>query len=711
VRYNSIAPLDQRLRSLRLPIGEYTNQAGFLSAIRGARVEVRSGSASTTGRLLSVENKTRIKQDIRAEYTEISVVSDSGDVRTFELGPGTSVRIADRDLNEEVGRYMNLVSSTRERDLRRMTISSEGSGDRNVFVSYISEVPVWKSTYRIVLPTDEKKKPFIQGWAIVDNTVGEDWKDVELSLVAGSPQSFVQNISQPHYSRRPVIGVTDAASLTPQSHEAALRTPAAMAPAPVTGAGYGLAAGSVGGVMGGVMAKSNNFSIDGLANSAIPGGSIWGVVKDPQGAVISRAQITATGPGGTFSATSDDVGNFAISGLAPGSYHVEVGARGFENSAFHANVSSYAGARVDAMLPVGAGSMTVNVEASAEAVDTTESKMSDTEIAADASELGELFEYKLKQRVTIGKNQSALVPILQSAIDVEKVSIWNQEKPNVLRALWLTNNSGLSLDGGTFNIVEGGAFAGEGIFKVIKPNERRLLSYAADQSVHVVSENETESGHYSRVRVAKGIMTRTTEYRRITNYTVTNTGEEPRSVVIEHGRDSSLKLSADAKPAESTENLYRFKVEVKNDEEKELKVTETRPQEETFTLSTLNDDQLALFIKQKSIPASLEAMLRPIVSKKGELAGTEQQIRDRQMAINTIGLDQSRLRENMKALKGSPEEKALLQRYTKQLNDQEDRLESIRKEIAELEKKRDTARADLNNLVMNMTFDEAIAAD
>ena len=85
-----------------------------------------------------------------------------------------------------------------------MSVSASGSGERELVVSYISEVPVWKSTYRIVLPRTPGK-PFLQGWAIVDNTVGEDWKDVKLSLVSGTPQSFIQNIPQPYYTRRPVV--------------------------------------------------------------------------------------------------------------------------------------------------------------------------------------------------------------------------------------------------------------------------------------------------------------------------------------------------------------------------------------------------------------------------------------------------------------------------------------------------------------------------
>ena len=81
-------------------------------------------------------------------------------------------------------------------------------------------MPVWKSTYRIVIP--KEGKPLLQGWAVVDNTVGEDWNDVEVSLVAGSPQSFVQELSQPYYTRRPVVALPENAMLSPQTHEATI---------------------------------------------------------------------------------------------------------------------------------------------------------------------------------------------------------------------------------------------------------------------------------------------------------------------------------------------------------------------------------------------------------------------------------------------------------------------------------------------------------
>src|SRR5580692_6157178 len=234
VSYNSTAPLEKRWGSMRLPVGENPTTAQFLDALRGARVEIRSGSLSASGRLLSIEEREVLtghdamkvdgseeeRRGGRIGLTQVSLVSDGGEVRLFALTPATSVRVTEKDVNEEVGKYLGLVASSRDQDVRRMTISTAGEGERSLLVSYISEVPVWKSTYRIVIP--KEGKPLLQGWAIVDNTVGEDWKNVELSLVAGAPQSFVQELSQPYYARRPVVALPENAKITPQTHEATM---------------------------------------------------------------------------------------------------------------------------------------------------------------------------------------------------------------------------------------------------------------------------------------------------------------------------------------------------------------------------------------------------------------------------------------------------------------------------------------------------------
>src|SRR5690348_380511 len=99
VRYNSMASLAERLRSLRLPLGEATSQEDFLGALRGVKVEVRGGNINATGRVLSIEQVKRqsSKGEQMEEVTQLSLVTDGDELRTFEISPATSVRIAEKE--------------------------------------------------------------------------------------------------------------------------------------------------------------------------------------------------------------------------------------------------------------------------------------------------------------------------------------------------------------------------------------------------------------------------------------------------------------------------------------------------------------------------------------------------------------------------------------------------------------------------------------
>jgi hypothetical protein len=390
---------------VRLPFGLQTTNADYLTALRGARIEVHSGTASATGRLLSVE-KSR-KQDARGNFTDVtefSLVSDGGDLRTFELTPATSVRLADRDLNEEVGKYLTLVGSSRAADVRRMTLTATGSGEREIFVSYISEVPVWKSTYRILMPDKPGDKPLLQGWAVVDNTIGEDWQDVELSLVAGAPQSFVQNISQPYYVRRPEVALPESAQMTPQTPEAAFDRLEQFAK---LGSGSPVGAGSAGIVTG-----------------------LQGFVRDPSGSAISNARVTVRNEeaGSSRNTTTNAQGMYRFDNIQAGNSALFVdspGFRRFQPTNFYLGTERMN--EIDARLEIGSTAEKVQVTAETVQLNTETATVSSVrsyaegeEPQAEAKGLGDNFEYELKQKITIGKNQSALVPILSRRLKPKK---------------------------------------------------------------------------------------------------------------------------------------------------------------------------------------------------------------------------------------------------------------------------------------------------
>jgi hypothetical protein len=685
VRYNSIAPLDERLKSLRLPFGEQVTQAEYLSALRGARVEVRSGPAAAAGRLLSVEKirKQRSRDDFE-DATTFSIVTDAGEMKNFELGVGTSVRIAERELTDEVARYLGLIGSSRARDVRRMSFTASGSSDRDVFVSYISEVPVWKSTYRILFPEKPGDKPLLQGWAIVDNTIGEDWKDVQLSLVAGAPQSFIQDISQPFYARRPVIPLPQSLMLTPQSHQAT-----------VVSASGGIGAGSAGGL--------------GKATTGLSG-----IVKDPSGSPVQSARVTVRNEetGVSQVATTDRQGRYTFNDLQPGNSALLVSAPGFQQF----NLTNiYLGIgrtnEIDATLNVGTANETVEVTAQATSVETSTAEIKSIAekqgSEAEGKSAGDFFEYKIKQKITIGKNQSALVPILQAHIEAEKVTLWNEETAP-LRALWIKNTSGQVLDSGSFNVLEADSFAGEGVLETIHPDERRLLSYAGDAAVHVKYSEDSTEKPFSRIRIAKGVMLMTKEQRKTNKYTIRNADAGPRQVIVEYPAEEGWTLtSASPKPEESSESFHRFRVPVDAGKTVDLSIEAIHPEEARYELSNLDSEEVALLVQQKRVTPAMQETFNSILKQKAKVGEISEQISERKRQSDQITTDQNRIRENMKALKGSSEEKALLQRYVGQFDSQENRLATLRKEMNDLTMQGNQANAELSQMIMTVTMEES----
>ncbi len=704
VEYGSQAPVDRQLGALRLPVGEKASLTDVLAALRGARLEVHSGTNTIAGRLLSVERKTRIAGGTTLEVDYLSLLSDKGELKTTELSPAFSVRLLDQGLPDKMDRFLDVVSAGREADVRRMVISTAGSGQRSLFVSYISEVPVWKTTYRIVLRP--KAGPLLQGWAIVDNTVGEDWDRVQLSLVAGAPHSFIQNLSQPYYSRRPVVPLPESVSVAPQTYEATL------VPGPVR---------------------------------------VAGTVRDPSGASIPNVSVKAYDSNGKLIAatTSARDGTYEFASLPDNVTRLDFDRPGFRTT----RVTSLEGSsgwstRQDVEMQVGSTAEVVSVQAAIPGINmATASRVNAgrslgsgaglgqaeraakspvrnftppganpaaigaardrAESAARAQDLGDLFEFKLKEPITIRKNQSALVPIVQSGVQAEKVSVWNEQagpgRPQ--RALWLTNSSGLTLDGGSFSVMEDDTFAGEGIFDPIRPGEKRLIAYATDLALNVRARSTSEHERVTHVILAKGMLTQENELREKKAYTFRNEDSTPRSVIVEHPVRLGYELRGDARPVETTAAWNRFRLEVGAKQTSALVVEEARTEQTTYALSNLDANQVALFVKQRSVNPELEAALRRVLAQKDAVAGLESQKSAREEDIEQIFDDQQRLRENMKSLKGSAEEKALLQRYTQQLNAQETRLEELHKEVQQLSQQKDAAQVALDRTIEELAFD------
>jgi hypothetical protein len=142
------------------------------------------------------------------EREQVTLLLDSGDLRTFEIAPGTSIRFPDPKLQLLLKDYLTAVTQARSTDKRSVYIDSSDAGRRSIVASYMIPSPVWKSSYRLIFP--QTGEPTLEGWAIVDNTTGEDWTNVQLALVSGRPISFISKLYEPRYVVRPEAELADA---------------------------------------------------------------------------------------------------------------------------------------------------------------------------------------------------------------------------------------------------------------------------------------------------------------------------------------------------------------------------------------------------------------------------------------------------------------------------------------------------------------------
>jgi len=323
------------------------------------------------------------------------------------------------------------------------------------------------------------------------------------------------------------------------------------------------------------------------------------------------------------------------------------------------------------------------------------------------------FAYNLSEPITIRKNESALVPILQTKIDAEPVTLWSPRQPTPLRALWITNTSNLTLDRGSFSIVEDGNFGGEGLLDPIHPKEKRLLSYAVDQAVRVTTESQHDTTQSTALTAAKGVMVlHHTQIAEIT-YVVHNAATDSRTVVIEHPIRQGFVLNngtadspTDPKPDETTPTLYRFRVAAAPGETVRLHVGEHHKSVITYQLTNFNDSQLTYVISQTSSNPAIKQLLAPILDARRRVADLQAAADKVKAHLADLRSDEDRQRANITALAGA--DKDARERFVRDLNATEDQIAAAQKDLTAAQANLQTAKDALAGQIESLQIDEKL---
>ena len=687
VSYNSSAPPSAKMAEIPFSVEAESNGgrggiAGVLAQLQGAKVSVSANGGTAVGSILTVEKRyVPGDKDRPARQARFLVIaSENGELSSFDLAEVRSVKLLENGTVKDVNEFANATASARRRDAKTITVTSQGAGQREMIVSYTIAAPIWKTTYRVVL--DQSGKPFFQGWAIVDNVSDEDWKEVKLSLVSGTPVSFIQPIQQPFFRYRPVVPIPNDLKLSPQIYE--------------DGASY-----------------TND--------------SITGTVVDPNGAVVPNATVTIrnNSTGAQQNISSDSGVNFRSPQLSAGNYTVTAYANGFQTLTV-SNVQIGGGQTNNLRLSLNVGSVseTVNVTSSqvqslplagrnymalnnsmvadgAEATTSVSNALttgnSGVTTAATGEEIGDLFEYKIEQPVTVMRDRSALIPIVQTTMDGERVSIYNEtvRRDRPMGGMRLVNTTALTLEGGSMTILDKDSYAGEALMERLKPKEQRFISYALDLGTLVTVKTEADRSPAKLIKVVDGSFEVHYFQQEKKIYTLQNQTDRPRTIYIEYPVRRDWILSDDT----PTQRDYLFKIELAAFDKKEIDVCEQQALLDSYELSDLSRANLELFISRRYINNETKARLEKLIELRMRINQITSRLESFDDEVEKIEEDQKRLRENIETLSKTPEAKTLIARYIAKANDQETRLETMEKERGTLAADRQKLEAELGSAI------------
>jgi len=573
VTYDNRDPVTRALKSFAIDLTGGPSVAEILRQVRGERVEIAT-PAPLEGVIVGIETRKVAVGGVLVSTEVLNLLTPKG-LKSVPLEQVQEIRFESAELDKDFRRALAVLAAAHDTGKKTVRIQFRGAGKRRVRIAYIAETPLWKTSYRLVL--GETERPVLQGWAIVENTSDEDWKDVRLTLVSGRPISFIMDLYRPLYVPRPEVKPELYVTVKPQRYAEA-------------------------------MDKSEK-----KARSKAP------AARRRLGALKRKA--------GT--------------GLAAG-----------------------------------------------------------VEAAARAAAVGELFRYVITTPVTLPRQKSALLPIVNTAIEGRKVSIFNERvhAKHPLNGLRLTNTTGLHLMQGPITVFDAGIYAGDARIDDLAPKGKRLISYAIDLDTEVEAVSKSHPALLVSVRIARGSLISTTRLRREKTYNAKNRGTKARRLLIEHPFQADWKL-LEPEPVERTRDVYRFALPVDAGSGESVRVVEERQLEQGVVLSSVNEATIRIYLRAPSLSKAVKEVLAEVLSLKQALAETDAALRREERRVQEIGREQSRIRQNMVRLQqNSP----LYARYVKTLTEQEDELASIRERAKTLRDQRTKRQEALDRYLLSL---------
>ncbi|MDR2842658.1 MAG: hypothetical protein LBV52_05600 [Spirochaetaceae bacterium] len=608
VNYLSEDSLRRALKSLKIDLSGSPTLANILRSLTGAEIQISTSASivtpvSISGRIVAVENTAGYGRSGDSNEPALSISTSTG-IRIISVKDIQSFTFTDPAINADLNKALNLIAASRDSSARHLQIELAGKNRRSISISYVIPTPVWKVSYRLDL---NQSKPFLQGWAIIDNDGDTDWVNVELSLVTGRPVSFIQNLYPPYYTRRPTMPLSIAGIADARTYDS----------------GY----------------SDNRLYYDAEPSSTT---HLLGSQTSPDTS-LAYSEPAMSGVFGLVDgrwALNDDSGSRTLG---------------------YSDDSDYSPPRPLPRAPLQGGVL-------------------DTMAGASA---GDQFEFTLKKPVTLARQQSAMLPLVEGPVLAERTLVFSGQKlsqgVSVHPAIsaQITNNTGMKLPAGPITVFDGGTYAGDALVEFIPENEKRIISYGEDLSVSGTKQ-VAFTHELSSVTVSKGVMTINSKQIFENKYVIRNASSQAKKLIIEHPITPNTKLTLPGKAAEQTANVYRFNMELKANDLVNFSVKEENPAAQSIVLTNLSIEAFLSYSTNGEIPQNVRSALERAIMLKRQTQNEQKLYRDMQDEYNSLATEQERTRKNIEAVGNTTE---LGTQYLLRLTQQDAQLDSLNEKM------------------------------
>lgn len=648
--------------------------AQVLDSLRGVQVVLATTQGELSGRIVMVEelNEEPDPSVERAGSSHGAAPSLGRDhkvtlihekvLTVVRLSKVRSVALEDGDLAMQFHRRLD--ASAGEGMFQQVDVSVRLTGDvssHDLVVSYVVEAPMWKPTYRVVLPEKGKGEALLQAWAVVDNVSGEDWKDVSMSLTAGEPLAFRYDLHTPRrvaredvsdrvHFRRASVAMGESSSESPPNPAPAAAP--AMESEPMEGDAEGPA--SV------------------LSGSAMAG---------------ARPAARPKGSGSGFGSG----GGGAKKMSAPASRMRDV---------------------VGASMDEGDGGAPPAPPPSF----TFENLRQSTAARAKAASASGLTRFELSNRVTVPDGTSTMVAIINEAVKGEETFLFKPGgagqgyESNPYRVVRFKNSTPFVLESGPISIFSGGSFVGEGISETIGADSSVTIPFAVEPGVTVTRETGSVPEELKLVKIVRGVLHAERYSRLKTSWKVAAQAmKEGFTVLVRHPR-LGVGYALKERPAGTEDLLDAYLIPVKvplGSLTQTVEVIEQQPVQTTLHILDSNVPVLfEHFLAVGSLSPKDRALLQPVVDARREIGRIDTELEGFQRQQRELDQRGDKTRQNLVALEKdkSNEASAMRRDLQARLDEWTKDGDRIGREIVRLDGKRTQLVVKMDDLLQNLTI-------